>query len=483
MRIFLFLLFKFFVGVKCVRVVNDVVAERVADGIGECGLLAHQNIVRNESILLKGMAEKIFADAVLVEFFLRVDVHYIIDKVKVAERDSGFQGVHGDAAVRAENIVHVELTDALLGFLLEFRGIRSKVGVLVAEQLIGNLSGEKNADVGVLVNPFADEIHTDRCADRGDVIGAESFDDVSERCDDFISCHDDFMMVRVNVIGNLTCVLEVDGVDVHTDGESLKRLVQNFSGSTAYERGIKTAGEKEADWCIRVETFVDAGHETVVDFLRNGIHIVMSIIGNIAHVAIADEPSVFIIMSRRKWLYSVADADKVLRFGCEDDHAVFIISVIKRADSDRVAGRDVLILFCVVDDEGELGIEHAEHGDTDLFIERQQDLTVRVALKGVAADLQIITERAEAVDFAVADDCASFPGERLHAGSGKTHDGETVEAHVSIACIYDPGIIRTSGSRFGKHFLHFTEFCGFTAVGKYGTHDKVSPLNDLTSKR
>ncbi len=145
----------------------------------------------------------------------------------------------------------------------------------------------------------------------------------------------------MNVIGNLTCVLEVDGVDVHTDGESLKRLVQNFSGSTAYERGIKTAGEKEADRCIRVETFVDAGHETVVDFLRNGIHIVMSIIGNIAHVAIADEPSVFIIMSRRKWLYSVADADKVLRFGCEDDHAVFIISVIKRADSDRVAGRDV----------------------------------------------------------------------------------------------------------------------------------------------
>ena len=56
-------------------------------------------------------------------------------------RDS-LDAVGGDAAVGAEDIVHVQLPDALLALLLEGIGGGGVVGVLLAEQLIGDLAGD-----------------------------------------------------------------------------------------------------------------------------------------------------------------------------------------------------------------------------------------------------------------------------------------------------------------------------------------------------
>ena len=57
-------------------------------------------------------------------------------------------------------------------FFLKFLGTGRKVGVFVAEQLVGDFSGQKNSAVGMLMDPPAEQIHAHACPDGGDVEGA-----------------------------------------------------------------------------------------------------------------------------------------------------------------------------------------------------------------------------------------------------------------------------------------------------------------------
>ena len=119
--------------------------------------------------LLKGVAEQVLTLIVPVEFQFRINGHDVFDKVQITEGDAGFQRVDADAAVSPKHIVHMQLPDTLLGFRLEsFSGGR-EIGVLVAEQLIGNLAGQQDADIRVLVDVLADQIHTNAGTDGCDI--------------------------------------------------------------------------------------------------------------------------------------------------------------------------------------------------------------------------------------------------------------------------------------------------------------------------
>ena len=108
----------------------------MADSIRECGFLPHQNIPRYQFILFKSRSQKIFSDPVPVHLLLRIDLHAIGDKIQIAEGHSRLERVYADAPVSAQHIVHVDLPDPLLRFLLESFSIRREIRVLVPEDLI-----------------------------------------------------------------------------------------------------------------------------------------------------------------------------------------------------------------------------------------------------------------------------------------------------------------------------------------------------------
>ena len=63
----------------------------------------------------------------------------------------------------------MQLPDAFLGFRLEGFSGGCEVGVLVAKQLIGNLTGQQDANIRILMDVLADQVHTDAGTDGRDV--------------------------------------------------------------------------------------------------------------------------------------------------------------------------------------------------------------------------------------------------------------------------------------------------------------------------
>ena len=445
MRVFLALLLEFRVGILLLGELGEVILHGVTDGVGEGGLLTHEDVLRQEMIGLKCVAKEILALMVVVQLLLRIDVHHVVDEVNVSERYACLEGVYADAAVRTKYIVHVQLVDTLLGFLLEFLGARCEIGVLVAEELIGDLAGQEYTDVRLLVDRLAAEIHADGSTDGGDIIGSEGGDDLPKGGQDILTGHDDLVMVCADVVGDLTCILEVDRIDIHTDGVGLDRLLQKLLGDRTDERGVETTGKQEADRCIRIETLLHTLDEKIVDVMGDFLEIIVRVVFvHHGQVVIADELTILIVVSWWKWLDFMAETHEVLRLGGECQRAVVSGAIVEGTNTDRVPRCDVVIGLCIVDDERELCVEHAEHVGTELTPERKQDLAVRIGLEGIAFLRELLTQRAETVDLAVADHVGTIQLKRLHAGVGQAHDGETVEAEVAVTGVDDTGIVRSS---------------------------------------
>ena len=166
----------------------------MAHGIGEGGLFAPEDL-RGQPVALKGLAQQVLALAVAVQLLFRVNGHDVAHKIQIAEGHAGLDAVGGDAAVGPENVVHVQLPDALLALLLEGIGGGGVVGVLVAEQLIGDLAGQQHADIGLLVDGLAQQVHAHAGADGGDVPGAQQADDLFQTVDDHIPVDDDLVVL------------------------------------------------------------------------------------------------------------------------------------------------------------------------------------------------------------------------------------------------------------------------------------------------
>ena len=291
------------VGVKALGILLDIIHHAVAHGIGEGGLFAPEDL-RGQPVALKGLAQQVLALAVAVQLLFGVNGHDVAHKIQIAKGHAGLDAVGGNAAVGPQHIVHVQLPDALLALLLEGIGGGGVVGVLVAEQLIGDLAGQQHADVGVLVDVLTDQLHAHRRADGGNIPGAEHGDDLFQRVQHDVAVDDDLGVVGAYVIGDLPGVFKVDGVGAHAYRKGLDGLVGEPCGDGAYQRRIKSAGEQETDGCVGVKPFLNARYHLLFYLGTGGLDIVVTDGLGAADIVVADEFAVLIVVPRFEFTFS-----------------------------------------------------------------------------------------------------------------------------------------------------------------------------------
>ena len=443
------------VGVKALGILLDIIHHAVAHSIREGGLLAPQDL-RRQPVALKGLAQQVLALAVAVQLLFRVDGHDVAHKIQIPKGHAGLDAVGGNAAVGPQDVVHVQLPDALLAFLLEGVGGGGVVGVLVAEQLIGDLTGQQHPDVGLLVDGLAQQVHAHAGADGGDVPGAQQADDLFQTVDDHVPVDDDLVVLAAQIFSGLARILQVDGVGVHADGKGADGLVQLLGGNGAHQRGIQTAGKQEAYRSICIQTLLHACDQLFADVPQHGVHIVLHGGGHIGDVLIADEAAIAVVAADGEGTDVVAPANEVLHLGGEGNLVAGLgVAVEQRTDADGVAGGDEPVLAGIVHDERELGIHVAEHIQTIFIVQRQQDLTVAVRLELVAPALQDFFFKAEAVQLAVAHHAVGTAVERLHAFRRQAHDGKAAKAHQTERPFHHTLVVRAAHDRAQQVFLEF----------------------------
>ena len=283
-------------------------------------------------------------------------------------------------------------------------------------------------------------------------------------------------MVCADVVRDLTCILEVDRIDIHTDRIGLDRLLQKLLRNRTDERGVETTGKQEADRRVRVETLLHTLDEEIVDVVGDLLEIVVCVVFvHHGQIVIADELTILIVVSWWKWLDFMTETHEVLRLGGKCQRAVVGGAIVEGTNTDRIPRRDVVIGLCIVDDECELCVEHTEHLGAELTPERKQDLAVRIGLEGIALLRELLTQRAETVDLAVADHVGAIQFERLHAGVGQAHDGETIEAEVAVTGVDDTGIVRSSRCSLQKRGLHNLILCALVTESDNTAHMVTLP--------
>ena len=115
--------------------------------------------------------------------------------------------------------------------------------------------------------------------------------------------------------------------------------------------------------------------------------------------------------------------NEVLGLACKQDNTCLIVSVIKRSDTYRITGCDILSCFSVIYDARKLRIEHPEHLRAVFEIQRKKYLAVTLALKGVSFFNQHIAEQLEIIYLTVTYAVASSCFKRLHSFIVQTHYG------------------------------------------------------------
>ena len=119
-------------------------------------------------------------------------------------------------------------------------------------------------------------------------------------------------VLGADIVGHLLGVFQVDGVDVHADGEGLDGLFRAPGRHGADQAGIQTAGEQEAHGGVRIQPLFDAGNQLVVNFLAGGFHIVMDDGCRLADLPVANELAVHVVVARREGENSAADPTRFL---------------------------------------------------------------------------------------------------------------------------------------------------------------------------
>ena len=143
---------------------------------------------------------------------------------------------------------------------------------------------------------------------------------------------------------------------------------------------------------------------------------------------------------------ALAQTDEVLRLAGEEDAAVGEIAVEERTDADGVARGDETVGLGVINDHSKLGIELGEHLHAVLAVEGENELAVGLGREGVALGLQLLFERTEAVQLAVANRHVAAEVEGLHPLLVQAHDGKTVEAEHTAAGLFHPAHVGTAGN-------------------------------------
>ena len=278
-------------------------------------------------------------------------------------------------------------------------------------------------------------------------------------------------MVGVQILRHLAGVLEVDGIGTHADSKRADGLFEQLCRDGAHQAAVQAAGEQEAKRRVSIEALFHAGDELLADVGADGLQIVLADGVDLRHVAVAGELAVGIIVSGRKRHDIVHEADEVFRLAGEDDRALGVIAVVQRADADGVARRDEAAALGIIDDHGELRVEPAEHVQPLALVEREQDLTIGLTLERLALSDEPLADGPEAIDLAVAHECASIPREWLHALRVQAHDGQTVEAERRRADVQHARIVRAAGNGLVKAGAQILRRDGRAEITDDGTHD------------
>ena len=459
----------------------------MAHSVGKRRLLAPQDALGQDAVRLKRLADEVFAHVVSVHLQLGIDAHRVMHKRQVAKGHARLQRVDGDAPIGAQHVIHVQFADALLRLVLERAGVRRVIGILVAEQLVGDFAREQHADVRMLVNVLAHQIHAHARADGRDVVGTQQFHHRGQRVDDVLTGDDDLGMIASDVFRHLTRVLEVDRVLIHTYREGADGLFQLALRDGAHQRGIQTAREQEAQRRIRVQTLFHALDEQVVQMRAHGFFRFHHKLIHVRRVGVADEFTVRPVAARRERQDCPAKAHEVLRLAGKGDAAVREHAVIERADADGIARRNKAVLFGIVENQRKFRVQRAEHIRAVFAIKRKQNLTVGFAPERIRFH-QALAHRAEAVKLAVAHDIIAVHLKGLHAALVKPHDRQPVEAQIAARHLDEPAHIRPAGDRPFKtrrNFFHRNRFAQNTQnrTHKKGTSIFSRPFIPLISGR
>ena len=97
----------------------------------------------------------------------------------------------------------------------------------------------------------------------------------------------------------------------------------------------------------------------------------------------------------------------------------------------------------------------AEHIQTILIVQRQQNLTVAVRLELVAPAFQDFFFKAETVQLAVAHHAVGTAVERLHAFRRQAHDGKAAKAHQTERPFHHTLVVWAAHNRAQQVFLEF----------------------------
>ncbi len=141
-------------------------------------------------------------------------------------------------------------------------------------------------------------------------------------------------------------------------------------------------------------------------------------------------------MPRGERQYFIRYSHEIFRFRSKDDNAFIIVTVIKRANTDRISRRDILPRFPVVDNAGEFRVQHFEKFHAVLAVKRQKYFAVAVAFKYVPLFYKVVFQFLKTVYLAVHYSVVSVESERLHTVFGQSHYRQTVKAEDSVSDLY-----------------------------------------------
>ena len=150
--------------------------------------------------------------------------------------------------------------------------------------------------------------------------------------------------------------------------------------------------------------------------------------GSMGNIRIPVEFPGAVITTGREGHYLIRKPCEAFGLACENDISFTVISVVKRAYAYRIPGCDEFVLFAVVDNAGELGIEHGEHFRSVFPVKRKQNFAVAAAFKAITFSDKILFYFFETVDLTVAYGEAFIHTEGLHAFRVQPHDGQPVKA-------------------------------------------------------
>ena len=359
---------------------------------------------------------------------------------------------------------------ALFRLKLELPRRRGEVRVFIAEQLIRHLAREKHAHVGVLVYPFAHQVHAHACAYGRDVVGAQQIYHVLKRVKDLLLRHDDLGVLASYVFGHLAGVFQVDGVILHAHGEGAYRRFQLLLRNGAYERRVKPARQQKAELRVRHKALFNARDELIVYAAADLVDAVMAHRVHVRNVAEADEFTVLVIMSRREGHDARAEAHEVLRLACKNDLTLRIIAVVQRAYADGVARGDEAARAGVVYYHGKLRVQHRKHVRAVFPVHRQDYLAVGAAFKAVFAG-ELFPLLFKAVQLTVAHGIAPVQREGLHPVLAQIHYGQPVEAQIARMQLDDAAHVRPARQRLVKRGLEGRKRDTASDVTHDRTHD------------